>query len=473
MTAPRASFIRLATGSVVEPSTTCTVTGIERIAFRFGTAFGSGEAGAEPGGSEAFGGIGECFVFHHLAFFRVCAETGRRCLTHGRLQARRDCAVDFETVSPVALAEFADEHPASGAFEPDRVEAAQRQNRPGSKTGDIVEAHRALFQNCRHRQPGLFEPGLHRPRPAAVEGRGLGRLFPFELLAQGEQKRLGQEDKALARPALQRQRKARGGCRHVPPSERETVVQRHEAVEGERKPRKRREGRLERSAERAREFLDELSLDRRAGRRFRPRIALDALSRAFAEDRRNDQIVDPLIESEEKAGLRFVAGVNRCAEAGAIADRLNERGSMDLLDRRHAPHVAYERHETSRRLGDESSERLGEARHALDREARMFENRALELLRCNVEVVRLADGAHAASRTTCSAAAAPPEIVSLSTTSMVGRSWAGIVLRPNSTATCGIAPFMKASRLCLTRVNSLSCFCRTALIFWAIGATTA
>ena len=38
MTAPRPSFISLATGIDVAPSTTCTVTGIERIASRLGTA---------------------------------------------------------------------------------------------------------------------------------------------------------------------------------------------------------------------------------------------------------------------------------------------------------------------------------------------------------------------------------------------------------------------------------------------------
>ena len=37
---------------------------------------------------------------------------------------------------------------------------------------------------------------------------------------------------------------------------------------------------------------------------------------------------------------------------------------------------------------------------------------------------------------------APPEVVSFSTSSMVGRSLAGMVLRPNSTAIWGMAPFM-------------------------------
>ena len=100
----------------------------------------------------------------------------------------------------------------------------------------------------------------------------------------------------------------------------------------------------------------------------------------------------------------------------------------------------------------------------------MLEHRALQLAGAMVDFVGWALHAHAASLI---AASAPAEVVSFSTTSIVGRSLEGMVLRPNSTATCGIAPFMNASRLCLTSVNSLSCFCRTALTFWAIGATTA
>ncbi len=44
----------------------------------------------------------------------------------------------------------------------------------------------------------------------------------------------------------------------------------------------------------------------------------------------------------------------------------------------------------------------------------------------------------------------PPDTVSFSTVSIDGRSCAEMVLRPCSSAICGMAPFIKASKVCLT-----------------------
>ena len=132
-------------------------------------------------------------------------------------------------------------------------------------------------------------------------------------------------------------------------------------------------------------------------------------------------------------------------------DRLKERGRPNAFDRSARQNAGSKRRDRPLGLGDELVERRREPGHALDGEARMLEHGAAELSRAR-SMPR-----PRRSRGLLTRASPPPplDIVSFSTVSIVGRSLEGIVLRPNSTATCGIAPFMKARRLCLTSVNTL------------------
>ncbi len=82
-------------------------------------------------------------------------------------------------------------------------------------------------------------------------------------------------------------------------------------------------------------------------------------------------------------------------------------------------------------------------RHAFNRNAGRIEQRAQTRRRrtsaCELDPVMLPAGVTEV-----------PEIVSFSTMSIDGLSFDEIVLRPCSRAICGIAPFMKASKVCLT-----------------------
>ena len=75
----------------------------------------------------------------------------------------------------------------------------------------------------------------------------------------------------------------------------------------------------------------------------------------------------------------------------------------------------------------------GEHRQALDGQARIVEQPFGARLRGSAFRAFIAQAASLSP---------PPAVVSFSTSSMVGRSLAGMVLRPNSTAICGMAPFM-------------------------------
>ena len=91
-----------------------------------------------------------------------------------------------------------------------------------------------------------------------------------------------------------------------------------------------------------------------------------------------------------------------------------------------------------------------EHRHAVDGYACRIEQVVRQaLLLLDVDLVRHHARAAFGSGST-GADLAGPAIVSFSTTSIDGRSAAAIILRPCSTAICGMAPFMKASRVCLT-----------------------
>ena len=79
-------------------------------------------------------------------------------------------------------------------------------------------------------------------------------------------------------------------------------------------------------------------------------------------------------------------------------------------------------------------------------------NYALSAARALIDVEGFHHDARAAFGSTSATTALGPAIVSFSTTSIEGRSGLAIILRPCSTAICGMAPFMNASNVCLTMV---------------------
>src|ERR1700733_14747505 len=128
--APRASFMSPETGSEVEPSTTCTVTGIDRIPPRLGApAIGSGFA------SSAAVGASEVAVWGAAARWE-----GVWALRLGCFVSLCDRALDFETVASVRLAELAGEHSAAGTFEANgaKIVALQGQKPANLEVGDVA-----------------------------------------------------------------------------------------------------------------------------------------------------------------------------------------------------------------------------------------------------------------------------------------------------------------------------------------------
>jgi hypothetical protein len=218
----------------------------------------------------------------------------------------------------------------------------------------------------------------------------------------------------------------------VAPFKRERAADGREPLETCNNRGERGEGRLNRVAQRPRERLEKRGLDRRP--RFTG-LATDIVgsvaSNDFAENRRDDQAIDALIERDQKPRLGIDARVDRGCQAGAVSDRPKQRRCASRVNRG-AGRARNERRQAQRRVDREPIEGVAETRHPFEGKARVFEHRALQLARAVLEFMRFAVDSHAASLI---AASPPPEVVSFSTTSIVGRSLEGIVLRPNSTAT--------------------------------------
>ena len=86
----------------------------------------------------------------------------------------------------------------------------------------------------------------------------------LEFLAKRQQKRLGEENEAFAGAAVHLQRKSRRRRLIVAFSKHERVRERRKPLEVQSDRGERREGRLQRSSQRARERLEERGFDRRA-----------------------------------------------------------------------------------------------------------------------------------------------------------------------------------------------------------------
>ena len=142
------------------------------------------------------------------------------------------------------------------------ADGLKRQNLAHAKIGNLAKAHRQLLEDCGHRQARLLDSTFHGKRPAAVGVRRLC-LFPLELLPEGKQKRLRDENETFTGPAAHRQREARRRAKRVALSECVNIAQRREALKRDREGRNWGKGSLERASERASEFFDERCLDRR------------------------------------------------------------------------------------------------------------------------------------------------------------------------------------------------------------------
>src|ERR1700729_2413753 len=105
--APRASFMSPETGSDVEPSTTCTVTGIDRIA----PILEGPPRGCGVGGSMAVGGSGVMAAASMKILLNdvgvVGGRSSRPSLRLCGFVSLCDRVLDFETVAAVRLAELA------------------------------------------------------------------------------------------------------------------------------------------------------------------------------------------------------------------------------------------------------------------------------------------------------------------------------------------------------------------------------
>ena len=121
-----------------------------------------------------------------------------------------------------------------------------------------------LLEDGGHREPGLLDAELHELGPPPVGGRRLGVGIVGEFVAERQEKRLREQHEALARAAIHLQRKSRRRGLAVPPAERKWIAELLKPLEAQSDRSERREGRLERLAERPRERLDERRFDRRA-----------------------------------------------------------------------------------------------------------------------------------------------------------------------------------------------------------------
>src|SRR6185437_12695213 len=189
----------------------------------------------------------------------------------------------------------------------------------------------------------------------------------------------------LAVAAVQPKRKPRRRRLAVAPAERERIAERKEPLEAKRDRSERREGRLERLPQRARERLEKRGFDRRA----RPFGLASRLVRTigadrFAEDRGHDQAIDALIERDHQPRLGFGAVIDGGGEAREAADRLKERRWANFLDRS-GGEARDQRLEALRRLGHEAVESVSKSGHPFDGETGMFEHRALKPSRAMVE----------------------------------------------------------------------------------------
>ena len=207
-----------------------------------------------------------------------------------------DRALDFETIASVRLAELAGEHSAAGTFKANggEVIALQRQEPANLKIGDVAETHRNLLQDSGHWQPGLLNADLHQPRPAPIRRQRLDLGIVRQFGAKRQEKRLRQQEKALAGAAAQPKRKPRRGRFAIPAAKRVWILERHKPSEAEGDPRDGSERRLERLPQRARERFDKRSLDRRARLlRVASRFVRTVGADGFAENRgdsRNDAV---------------------------------------------------------------------------------------------------------------------------------------------------------------------------------------
>ncbi len=250
--------------------------------------------------------------------------------------------------------------PRPGTFEADGGEiiALQGQKSANLEIGDVAEIHRNLLQDRGHRQPRLLNAGLHQPGPAPIRRQRLGLGIVRQFGAKGQEKRLRQQEKARAGAAVHAERKPRRRRLAIPTPKREGILDRRQPLEAQRDASDGSEGRLERLPQCAGERFEKRRLDRRArplgfASSFVGTIGADG----FAENRGDNQAVDALIERDHELCFGFGARIDRRGQAGALANRLKQRGCANLFDCG-AGRARDERSEARRRLRDEAIERV-------------------------------------------------------------------------------------------------------------------
>ena len=137
-----------------------------------------------------------------------------------------DCALDFEPIAAIHLAEFAGEHSAAGAFKSNggEIVALQGQEPANLKIGDVAETHRNLLQDSGHRQPRLLDAYLHQMGPAPIRGRRLGFGITREFGAKWQKKRLRQQKEAVEDAAAHAERKPPRRGLAIPPAKRVRIL---------------------------------------------------------------------------------------------------------------------------------------------------------------------------------------------------------------------------------------------------------
>src|SRR5277367_6387101 len=190
MIAPRPSFIRRATGIVVVPSTTCTVTGIARMVSRLGAPEAASPAEAACSGAASSASF-VSFMRETLQGLRSArrgppGRSGRGGGIEGGVGFADDDVLDLESVTVVLLAQLAVERAALLALDPDLAAAVagEVEHLTDCEPGNFAERHFEFIENRGQPDSRLSHAELHLSGPFRIGRHGSGGALR-QLLADG------------------------------------------------------------------------------------------------------------------------------------------------------------------------------------------------------------------------------------------------------------------------------------------------